>query len=194
MQILVFKSLEEVNAFLTKQGFSPLPKETVDTGVTRAAEQAGENVEDVVASFTLNLGEENPDLSPESILESILGQHDTDSEDDNEEVMPVTDFNDYVEFTSNQIARLTAERDKARALVDLEHQSHTQCHEHMYSQIHKLRVQGYAESIASGLFPGVPFERLDENQQEVLMRQAAQGIENIDAIRAGYATNGVTKH
>lgn len=186
MKILAFKSLEEVNEFLAEQGLPPLPQEAVDAGVAQAAAQAGENVEDVVASFTLNLADANPDVSPESIMQAIFGQQETDIDED-EEVMPVSDFNDYVEFTSGQIARLTAERDEARALVELERQSHERCHEHMQLHIHQIRVQGYAESIAAGLFPGKPFETLTQDQQEVLMRQAHQSVENIDAIRAGLA-------
>ena len=156
----MFTSLEELNAFLEEQGLPPLTEETIINGLAEG-----------VDTFSFDLNE----------------RIDADAD---EETMPVADFNDYVEFSSAQIARLVEERDDARKLVQLERQSHEECHGHTLLALREMRLQGYAESIAAGLFPGKPFETLTEDQQEVLLRQAQQSIENIDIIRAELQTRG----
>jgi len=58
-----------------------------------------------------------------------------------------------------------------------------QCHEGFEEILHQVRIQGYAEAIASGIYPGKPFETLSEDVQTTIMRQATVGIEKIDEIR-----------
>lgn len=173
MKIRAFTSLEELNAFLVEQGAEPMPQGVLDAGLAQAAAQAGVDPEELTASFKVYAEGDEAGEAPESVV----------SEDA---------FNSYVEFSSAQIARLTEERDEARAMVEQEINDHRECHEHMQEHIHQIRVQGYAEALAAGLFPGVPFERLDANHQEVLMRQAHADIEKVDATRA--ELNTPTKH
>ena len=177
----MFTSLEELNAFLEEQGLPPLTEETIINGLAEG-----------VDTFSFDL-DDSPDINPESVFEAIMSMASDDERidaDADEETMPVADFNDYVEFSSAQIARLVEERDDARKLVQLERQSHEECHGHTLLALREMRLQGYAESIAAGLFPGKPFETLTEDQQEVLLRQAQQSIENIDIIRAELQTRG----
>lgn len=210
MKIRAFSSLAELNQFLTGElGVAPmdesmLPPELVEL---LAKDEAVINVnvtEDDTATGPENtfaeVGLDGIDLS--SVMASIFGgEAEQEAGPAPEPTVSQELFDSYVEFTSKQIVRLVEERDtaiaqrnEARKVAEDEIDAHTECHGHMAAAIKQIRAQGYAESIAAGLFPGVPFERLDENQQEVLMRQAHQSIENIDAIRAELATGGVTKH
>jgi len=167
----MFTSLEDLNKFLTEElGLAPLPQEVVDQGIAAAVAQAGPDAEEAVASFSFSIPEEAPEAS----------------------VIDEDAFNSYVEFSSEQIARLTRERDEARAAAEQGVKDHLACHEHMQEHIHQIRVQGYAEALAAGLFPGVPFERLDQVHQDTLMRNAGVGIAKIDEIRA--ELNAPTRH
>ena len=106
--------------------------------------------------------------------------------DTDEEAPAQTDDDDHdaaVAFSLGQIAMLMRQRDEARDLAEAEHHAHMQCHEGFEEVLHQVRIQGYAEAIAAGLFPGKPFETLDQTMQETLMRQATAGIEKIDEIR-----------
>lgn len=171
MKIRAFTSLEELNAFLVEQGAEPMPQDMLDAGLAQAAAQAGVDPEELTASFKVYAEGDEAGEAPESVV----------SEDA---------FNSYIEFSAAQIARLVEERDDARKLVALERQAHAECHEHMQEHIHQIRVQGYAEAIAAGLFPGVPLENVGSGMQEAVMRQAHEGIDKIDSIRA----KGTTTH
>lgn len=97
-----------------------------------------------------------------------------------------TDDNDYdaaVAFSLDQIAMLMRQRDEARDLAEAEHRAHMQCHEGFEEVLHQFRIQGYAEAIAAGIYPGKPFETLGEVVQEAIMRQATAAIKKIDEIR-----------
>lgn len=185
----MFTSLEDLNKFLTEElGLAPLPQEVVDQGIAAAVAQAGPDAEEAVATFSFNLtdGEQaSPVETPD-----VVGY----SEDD---------FNSYVEFSSEQIARISKERDvalsqrdEAVAAAQQEIKDHLECHEHMQLHIHQVRVQGYAEALAAGLFPGVPFERLEQQHQDTLMQNAQLNIARIDEIRAELNTpiTAATKH
>lgn len=74
-----------------------------------------------------------------------------------------------------------------------------ECHEHTIEAFKQIRAQGYAEAIAAGLYPGTPFERMPEDQQETLMRRAHASIAQIDDIRETLAASDLangetTKH
>lgn len=172
----MFTSLEDLNKFLTEElGLEPLPQEMVDQGIAAAVAQAGPDAEEAVASFSFSIPEEASEAS----------------------VIDEDAFNSYVEFSSEQIARLTRERDEARTLVDLERQSRQRCHENAELVLHQQRVQSYAEAIAAGLFPGKVMEDLNILQQEAIMRQSHAGIEALDKIRASRqasAQASTTKH
>jgi hypothetical protein len=79
---------------------------------------------------------------------------------------------------------LTNQRDEARKLYEEEYRAHVQCHETFEEILHQIRIQGYAEGIAAGLYPGKPFETLTEEVQETIMCQAGAGINKIDEIRS----------
>lgn len=155
----MFTSLEDLNKFLTEE-----------LGIAAAVAQAGPDADEAAVSFSFEIPEQEAGEAPESVIDEDA-------------------FNSYVEFSSTQITRLTNERDDARKLVNLERQAHLQCHEHMQEHIHQIRVQGYAEALAAGLFPGIPFETLTPEHQEVLMRQAHAGIERVDQSRADIAAH-----
>lgn len=173
----MFTSLEDLNKFLTEElGLAPLSQEMVDQGIAVAMAQASPNVEEATASFSFQIPDQEDAQEEPSVIDEDA-------------------FNSYVEFSSEQIARLTRERDtalsqrdEAVAATQQEIREHMECHEHMETYLHQIRVQGYAEALAAGLFPGVPFETLKEEHQEVLMRQAHDGIDKIDGIRADIAT------
>lgn len=206
MKIRSFTSLAALNEFLVNELGAPAITEAELPNEVRQAladDEAIMNVRVESEDTISGPGVEAIDLS--SIFARMFG---AEAEDAAQEAGPAPEptvsqelFDSYVEFTSKQIVRIVeerdqaiAQRDEARGVAEAEIDAHTECHHNMAAHIGQVRVQGYAEAVAAGLFPGVPFERLDQNQQEVLMRQAHQSIENIDAIRAEYATNGVTKH
>lgn len=165
----MFTSLEDLNKFLTEElGLSPLSQEVVDEGIAIAMAQAGPDAEEATASFSFQIPDQEEAQEDPSVIDEDA-------------------FNSYVEFSSEQIARITRERDEAIAAAQQEVRDHMECHEHMQEHLHQVRVQGYAEALAAGLFPGIPFETLKEEHQEVLMRQAHGGIDKIDGIRAEIA-------
>jgi hypothetical protein len=88
-----------------------------------------------------------------------------------------------VAFSLDQIAMLMDQRDEARELLEIERRAHVQCHEGFDEIIHQVRIQGYAEAMAAGIYPGKPFETLPEDVQTTIMHQASAGIEKIDEIR-----------
>jgi flagellar biosynthesis/type III secretory pathway protein FliH len=105
----------------------------------------------------------------------------------------------YIDFSTRQLEHVMAQRDEARELYEAELANHMQCHSMVEQHIKQVRAQGYAEAIAAGLYPGTPFERLPEDQQETLMRRAHASIAQIDDIRETLAAsdlvNGTTtKH
>ena len=75
-------------------------------------------------------------------------------------------------------------RDEARELAELERSAHMQCHEGFEEVLHQVRIQGYAEALAAGIYPNKPFETLKEHVQEAIMRQATAGVTKIDEIRS----------
>lgn len=105
----------------------------------------------------------------------------------------------YIDFSTRQLEHVMAQRDEARALYEQEVQAHMKCHGHTIKAFKQIRAQGYAEAIAAGLYPGTPFERLPEDQQETLVRRAHASIAQIDDIRETLAANDLangesTKH
>lgn len=194
MKIRSFTSLAALNEFLVNElGVTPMDESMLPDDLRQhlANDEAEINVsvaEDDSAAPDRTFAK--IDLS--DVIGSLFGG--AEAGPGPEDTVPTEEFNSYVEFTSAQITRLVEERDDARKLVELERQSHLECHEHMQLHIHQIRVQGYAEALAAGLFPGVPFEDLSDDRQEVLMRQAHAGVERIDGIRgqkAGAASASV---
>lgn len=140
-----FKSLEELNQFLTEElGLPPIPEDQI------------------------------PDLD-EAVAFRVR------MEDEAEEAESKVDS--YIEFSTRQLELIMAQRDEARQMFEQELQAHQECHVNTIQAFKQIRAQGYAEAIAAGLFPSIPFERLPEEQQETLMKRAHASIAHIDDIR-----------
>ena len=161
MKVRTFTSLEDLNKFLEEElGVAPLPL---------TPEQAEG------ATFNVRMESEETDQAPDDHrLEELQAK-----------------LESYIEMSTDQLALVIRQRDEAIELADRweerardEHQSHYECHENFEEVLHKVRVQGYAEALAQGLFPGKPFETLPEAQQKALMRQATSSIASIDDIRS----------
>lgn len=133
----------------------------------------------------LNKFFETKGLPPISM--EMLGIEETDT-DEQQSIEINQDDEETVEALQLKlINKLAQERDQVCALYEQELKSHTECHEHIDAAMHQMRVTGYAEGIASGLFPGKPFETLTRDQQESIYRQAEMSIQRIDEIRAANA-------
>ena len=154
-----FKSLEELNQFLTEElGLPPLPEGQIPDF-------------DEAVGFQVRVEDEDEANEAESKVDS------------------------YIEFSTRQLELIMAQRDEARELYERELVNHMQCHTMVEEHIKKVRAQGYAEAIAAGLFPSIPFERLPGEQQETLMKRAYASIAHIDDIRETLAqadANGAT--
>ena len=155
MKKMVFTSLSDLNKFLASEGLPGLDETTIAKGL---AESDIPNF----ASFSLNSDEEDVTVTPKN-------------GDDRHDAA--------VAFSLDQIAMLMRQRDEARELAEAEHSAHMQCHEGFEEVLHQVRIQGYAEAMAAGIYPSKPFETLNEDVQEAIMRQAVAGVEKIDEIR-----------
>ena len=156
MNKMVFTSLDDLNEFLASKDIPPLTEDIIAKGLAESGIPG-------FTSFSLASSEEGINVTPQT-------------DDDN--------YDAAVAFSLDQIALLMRQRDEAHELAELEHRAHMKCHEGFEEMLHQIRIQGYAEAIAAGLFPGKPFETLDQTMQEILMHQAITGVEKIDEIRA----------
>lgn len=157
MKKMVFTSLSDLNNFLASEGLPGLDEATIAKGLAESGIPG-------FSSFSLNSDEEGVTVTPENDDD----QHDA-----------------AVAFSLDQISMLMRQRDEARELAEAEHRAHMQCHEGFKEVLHQVRIQGYAEAMAAGVYPGKPFETLPEDVQTAIMRQATADIEKIDEIRGG---------
>lgn len=161
MKVRTFTSLEDLNKFLEEElGVAPLPL---------TPEQAEG------ATFNVRMEGEETDQAPDDHrLEELQAK-----------------LESYIEMSTDQLALVIRQRDEAIELAGRweerardEHQSHHECHESFEEALHKVRVQGYAEGVANGLYPGKPFETLEQSVQDAIMRQAQASIAHLDDIRS----------
>lgn len=184
-----FNSLDDLNKFLTSKGLPLLTEETIAEAINN---QIGEGATEGIVKISLVGGDDDENASSlAQALAAAFGGGTKDAEGIPEAPEPTgtTDsdklLSDYMDLTNEVIANLLIQK---RALADeLENEikAHMQCHEHMEEALHKMRLQGWAEGIAAGLVPGVPWEKIGPGIQEAIMRQAEQGMTQMDSIRVG---------
>lgn len=181
MKVLAFQSLEEANEYITKElGLPPIPEGALPPGTFAESETDTMRVRvhaEAEDDSTIN--------SFDDLLQKIYGPYEEQmiptplSFGDAEaapEMMPVSEFNAYYEQSSAQISRLVDERNAERA-------AHVHCHDVAEEEFRTARISGYAEAIAAGIWPNQLFEQLDEEHQDILMRQAEAAIDKLDEQR-----------
>lgn len=132
------------------------------------------------------VGKEATDSISEAIRDAMDGKQEQVSEPITEEVNQQIDlgnFDAYVEVTSNKISVLIKERQILEDMLNKERQSHVECHEHFEEHLHEMRLRGYMESIAAGLFPMEDFDSLADTIKHGIHNQAMNSMARMDEIR-----------
>lgn len=125
---------------------------------------------------------EAPEL-PE-FLRSLFGSLDPEDEVLEEELIPQSKLDAYIEMSCDQIALLTRQRDEARQAFADERKAHDDCHDNFDLVLQQARLHGHAESLAASQF-NKPFDDLPGAYQNLLLAQAQATIDNLDSLSAG---------
>lgn len=180
MKVLAFQSLEEANEYITKElGLPPIPEGALPPGTVAEHETDTMRVR-------VHAAESGPTINGfEDLLETVLGSDEAEGEAQSPEpeMMPVPEFNAFYELTAAQTTRLMTERNIAEQTAQAEREAHIQCHEGFEEALKNARISGYAEAVAAGIWPNQLFETLDEEHQDILMRQAEAAIDKLDEQR-----------